>query len=169
LSKEILQKAAGASPQTKYGHQTKKPLVVSGYEHLVTEDDYPLTYLRSEYDHQVERMKALGINVEALMFEQCVNTLLYMLEHPQAASPQTGWVKISEQLPEHKQRVLAFGEYGGKPTIKTALFHAGQKYTTEQWYWSGWEEFKITHWISLPEPPIEAAFQGSASDQNTNQ
>jgi hypothetical protein len=86
-----------------------------------------------------------------------------------AASPQTGWVKISEQLPEHKQRVLAFGEYGGKPTIKTALFHAGQKYTTEQWYWSGWEEFKITHWISLPEPPIEAAFQGSASDQNTNQ
>jgi hypothetical protein len=83
LSKEILQKAAAASPQTKYGHLTKKPLVVPGYEQLVREDNYSLTYLRTEYNHQIERMRALGINVEAQMFEQCVNTLLYMLERPQ--------------------------------------------------------------------------------------
>ena len=38
-------------------------------------------YIDSEYEQQLDRMKKLGINTDAQLFEQCVNTLLYMVEN----------------------------------------------------------------------------------------
>ena len=37
-------------------------------------------YLKSEQDLQIERMKNLGINTDGQIFEQCVNTLLQIVE-----------------------------------------------------------------------------------------
>lgn len=42
---------------------------------------YTTPYLRIEQEQAYERMKALGINIYAQTFEQCVNDLLYRLEN----------------------------------------------------------------------------------------
>jgi hypothetical protein len=66
--------------KTQHGHKTKKPIVVPTYEGKIPEKDWWVSYSRGEYDQQIERMKKLGINVDAQTFEQCVNTALWMLE-----------------------------------------------------------------------------------------
>ena len=45
-----------------------------------------IPYLKCEYDLQIEKMKQLGINTEAQLFEQCVNTLIYMVEQKDKSS-----------------------------------------------------------------------------------
>jgi hypothetical protein len=69
--------------KTKYGHQTVE-LTISDSEKYPKEEiepHYPIRYSRSEYNHQIEKLEKLGINVNAQTFEQCVNTLLYLYEN----------------------------------------------------------------------------------------
>ena len=68
---------------TKYGHQTIE-LTISDSEKYPKEEvesHYPIRYSRSEYNHQIEILEKLGINVNAQTFEQCINTLLYLYEN----------------------------------------------------------------------------------------
>lgn len=78
--KELHAKLIRSAGLTRYGHQTLPINCVPGTERLLTEEDKAVGYLRGEYELQVEKMKAIGINVESMFFEQCVNTLLFMYE-----------------------------------------------------------------------------------------
>jgi hypothetical protein len=69
--------------KTKYGHEIIE-LIISDSEKYPKEEvetHYPIRYERSEYNHQIEKLEKLGINVNAQTFEQCVNTLLYLYEN----------------------------------------------------------------------------------------
>jgi hypothetical protein len=69
--------------KTKYGHETIELIVTDSekYPKEKMEKHYPISYNRSEYDYQIQKMKKLGINVNEQTFEQCVNTLLYLYEN----------------------------------------------------------------------------------------
>lgn len=40
-----------------------------------------IIYLRSEYDHQIEKMINLGIKVNELTFEECIDKIIWMLKN----------------------------------------------------------------------------------------
>ena len=65
--------------KTEYGHEIIE--LKSADPSLDLTDHNPIRYLRPEYDHQIEKMKSLGINVDSQLFEQCVNTLIWMVEN----------------------------------------------------------------------------------------
>ncbi len=65
--------------KTKYGHEVIE--LKSSDPSVNLTDHNPVRYLRIEYDQQIEKMKKLGINVDSQLFEQCVNTLLWMVEN----------------------------------------------------------------------------------------
>ncbi len=69
--------------KTEHGHETIELTNVDPvkYPKVEVEPHHPVRYTRSEYNHQIERMEKLGINVDAQTFEQCINTLLYLYEN----------------------------------------------------------------------------------------
>ncbi len=84
LCEKLNDKAAGfygfgpAEP-TGEGHETIKLKAIEGFD--IPEWIAPVRYTRSEYDHQIKKMKKLGINTDSQFFEQCVNTLFFMIEN----------------------------------------------------------------------------------------
>jgi hypothetical protein len=44
-------------------------------------DKYTTPYSISEKDYQIKEMKNLGINTECQTFEQCVNSLIYIIKN----------------------------------------------------------------------------------------
>lgn len=65
---------------TDRGHEIIELPCVPAYRHLITTKDWPLTYLRGEYEQQIVRLEALGICTNSQMFEQCINQVLFLLE-----------------------------------------------------------------------------------------
>lgn len=61
------------------------------------------------------------------------------------------WVPVKEKLPEIDQTVLVNTKYG----ILT-LGYAGEDKWWEAEGWHTAEEWGITHWMPLPEPPAES-------------
>jgi hypothetical protein len=75
-----------AKPATKEEAEKSKPTGI-------------VPYLKSEQEQQIARMKALGMNTESCLFEQCVNALLFYLERgldirpDKVETPFKGWYK----------------------------------------------------------------------------
>ena len=55
--------------KTEHGHELVE--LASANSNLDLSEHYPIRYNRSEYNFQIEKMKNLGINVDAQTFEQC--------------------------------------------------------------------------------------------------
>lgn len=75
------------------------------------EESYTIPYLRIEQKQAYERMRALGINIEAQTFEQCVNDLLTRLEDKKLTGFYTDGIDHSDlevnsdQFPENEECV----------------------------------------------------------------
>lgn len=91
--------------------------------------------------------------------EKCVLELLDAadtIEALEAAHPK--WISVKDRLPEDNLNVLvyAIGDNENSVIAMTGYTHKMYGYNIEGWR-SPWQyffyEYKITHWMPLPEPP----------------
>ena len=61
------------------------------------------------------------------------------------------WISVKDRLPEKSGRYIVFGlGWNNEKKMSTLLF--GTK--TNEWIATGaWKDWKVTHWMPLPEPP----------------
>ena len=64
---------------------------------------------------------------------------------------ENGWVPIEARRPETHQSVLAYTKYG-----ITTLEYAGSGRWWNYECWGSTQNWGITHWMPLPEPPTKA-------------
>ena len=58
------------------------------------------------------------------------------------------WISVTERLPDHNGWYLASG-----PTIKVEILHFYS--ASKVWVSQMYDNFKVTHWMPIPEPPEE--------------
>ena len=90
-------------------------------------------------------------------------------EHLYTLMGNNGWVSVNDKIPEHAgDRCLVCAEYGdGKKTVFTAFIGYGEAewYTYDVIHMEKEREadnrvhhnYRITHWMPLPEPPKEVS------------
>jgi Protein of unknown function (DUF551) len=77
----------------------------------------------------------------------------------QAAAPQ--WISVKDRLPELRQEVLVWYDNGYEvaylqkfepPKLQYPQFNNVEMF---EWCFGDFEDFDVTHWMPLPEPPKE--------------
>ncbi len=77
----------------------------------------------------------------------------------QAAAPQ--WISVKDRLPELRQEVLVWYNNGYEvaylqkfepPKLQYPQFNNVEMF---EWCFGDFEDFDVTHWMPLPEPPKE--------------
>jgi hypothetical protein len=66
------------------------------------------------------------------------------------------WISVKERLPKYGQQVLAFDCI--EDCVDVMSFEPEENNCPEGWYTSSWwhrDEDDVTHWMPLPEPPME--------------
>ena len=102
-----------------------------------------------------------GIDAEKAESD-CVDALLKdalaYIQQLEAVQPK--WISVEDRLPEDNLNVLvyAIGDNENSVIAMTSYTHKMYGYNIEGWR-SPWQyffyEYKITHWMPLPEPPKE--------------
>ena len=84
-----------------------------------------------------------------------------------AAPTVGGWISVKDRLPEERinpltqdfQNVICFCDFGGRPKrTDIRVYGFGKRaWENESHFWHGQQimDGVITHWMPLPEPPIE--------------
>lgn len=67
------------------------------------------------------------------------------------------WISVEEQLPEHRQAVLTW--WPARQQIQLQTYYT-QYATDDAWWMFGWQNLlvesgDITHWMPLPEGPVQ--------------
>nr|DAH67090.1 MAG TPA: Protein of unknown function (DUF551) [Caudoviricetes sp.] len=70
----------------------------------------------------------------------------------------SGWISVTDRLPERSGWYLAFGSHPSEMPKKQAaiLYYDADEWDGSEWsgaYMSGYE---VTHWMPMPEGPDEA-------------
>jgi len=71
------------------------------------------------------------------------------------------WIPVKERLPQICTNVLVAGmmkyrwEHKYLQFVDKAFFNEGEFFETSNDWYEGQDEFEITHWMPLPEPPKE--------------
>ena len=102
-----------------------------------------------------------GIDAEKVESD-CVDALLKdaLAYIKQLEAVQPKWISVEDRLPEDNLNVLvyAIGDNENSVIAMTDYTHKMYGYNIEGWH-SPWQyffyEYKITHWMPLPEPPKE--------------
>lgn len=90
--------------------------------------------------------------------ENYIGELTEKVSQLEAAQPK--WISVEDRLPEDNLNVLvyAIGDNENSVIAMTGYTHKMYGYNIEGWR-SPWQyffyEYKITHWMPLPEPPKE--------------
>ena len=64
-----------------------------------------------------------------------------------------GWISVKDRLPEVGKVVLAFGTR----SATTGMFQ-GVGTRNDLWWWKGHTIKHVSHWMPLPEPPMETEY-----------
>lgn len=70
------------------------------------------------------------------------------------------WIPVKERLPQICTNVLVAGrmkyrwEHKYMQFVDKAFFNEGEFFETSNDWYEGQDEFEITHWMPLPEPPM---------------
>ena len=71
------------------------------------------------------------------------------------------WIPVKERLPQICTNVLVAGrmkyrwEHKYLQFVDKACFNEGEFFETDNDWYEGQDEFEITHWMPLPQPPKE--------------
>ena len=71
------------------------------------------------------------------------------------------WIPVEERLPQICTNVLVAGrmkyrwEHKYLQFVDKAYFNEGEFFETDNDWYEGQDEFEITHWMPLPQPPEE--------------
>ena len=71
---------------------------------------------------------------------------------------EDGWIGVDEKLPDHKQKVLAYGielSMGRSAETYKVKYYAGGEYNKPSWSLRNSELTNVTHWKPLPSPPVK--------------
>ena len=113
------------------------------------------------YFKQEDGMVYSRVSGEYITFDQAIDEFAHELTDEtqlEAATPQ--WISVEERLPDDDVNVLvyAIGNNENDVIAMTSYTHNMLCYGIEGWR-SPWQyffaEYKITHWMPLPEPPKE--------------
>lgn len=104
----------------------------------------------------VDHCKACPYQPTGLCFRTLLKDTLAYIQQLEAQVPK--WISVEERLPEDNLNVLvyAIGNNENSVIAMTGYTHNMYGYNIEGWR-SPWQyffyEYKITHWMPLPEPP----------------
>lgn len=98
-----------------------------------------------------EMLKMAQFKEAAILIEQAANAIL----------SKPCWIPVTERLPEILHTVIVSGrmKYEWETDfirfVDVATYTEGEFFETFNDWYEGQDEFEITHWMPLPEPPEE--------------
>ena len=81
-----------------------------------------------------------------------IETKLILDKQPTIAAPR--WVRCEDDKPKKNGRYIVFDNKNGVYSAEFRKGRLGSEWTDED---EGWFNFRVTHWMPLPEPPKEDA------------
>ena len=139
----------------------KKPVVIEAYQ---TDKELDIETLEGTMHANVGDYIITGVRGEQYPCKPDIFGQTYEPADAPAASP---WHRVEEDLPNEFDTVIVYGrmKYDHEKDYEVfvdAAEYGPDNYSHDRWVtWNDWhegqEEFKITHWMPLPEPPKEDA------------
>lgn len=114
--------------------------------------------LETDDTSPVDHFRACPYQPTGLCFRTLLEDALTYIQQLETHLPK--WISVEERLPEDNLNVLvyAIGNNENSVIAMTSYTHNMYGYNIEGWC-SPWQyffyEYKITHWMPLPEPPKE--------------